>query len=120
MGGNIKTGGGKLVYVFSGTSKDIGCKEAEIEAITHVIGVMILKKYSISEVAVCSDSKEAINLIRKGEPNSFSTIASSRQIAKIFNDSAHLHYVPSKINLEADELAKNGLGKHIIFEFWAQ
>lgn len=120
IGGNFKTGGGKLVYVFSGPSKRISCKEAKIEAIAHVIGVMLLKNFNMHKIAMCSDSREAINAIRKVETNSFSSLESLRQLAEIFNESAHLHHVPREINVEADELMKSGLGKQKIFEYWAQ
>ncbi|KAL8098990.1 hypothetical protein AgCh_031628 [Apium graveolens] len=70
IGGTIKKRSrnsiGKLVHSFSGPVEVNSSTEAEIEALLHVIRIVISKSLTTSRIVICSDSREALKVVRTG------------------------------------------------------
>lgn len=66
IGGCFKTAKGSLLHIFSGPVAVEGPVEAELEALLHAIHIALSNKFLDKRVAICSDSINAVEQIRKG------------------------------------------------------
>lgn len=69
VGGYIKNKSGDLVYVFSGPIKVSNALSAEIEAILHVVRMILSRQLKPGKILICSDSCEALESVREGLPS---------------------------------------------------
>ncbi|WOH12510.1 hypothetical protein DCAR_0832014 [Daucus carota subsp. sativus] len=119
IGGIIKNKCGQILYCFSAPSYGYTIHEAEIEAILHVLSVFRSNPCLMHNSVICSDSVVAINAISAGLEYSFPLLVPDFSINEIFQNSVCLNFVPSDLNDEADQLAKDGLNRDQFSAFWS-
>lgn len=119
IGGQVINRAGRVIYSFSGPMVVSNSLEAEIEAILHVIRMIVANKFRDSRIVICSDSTEALSQVRNGFPLYFSSVGWPRNLTTLINKRFHLDFVPRDINEVADSLAKSRLNKSHFFSKWA-
>lgn len=109
------------MYSFSGPVPVYTSGEAEIEAILHVVGILISQRFPSNnfKIAICSDSVVAIEEVRMGLRKYVPLNGLIQNLSSLLGSLFTLHYVPREINENADSLAKAGLGRNALSSIWA-
>lgn len=118
IGGNITDKNGRVVYVFSGPVWLKSSLETEIEAIRHMVNIIGMPRFSNSKVVICSDSIQAINIVREGSLNNVKIKVGILNIDTMMHRYI-LNYVPRELNETADSLARAGQFKDSTSTYWA-
>lgn len=117
--GQVSNKEGKIIYTFSGPVKALNSLEAEIEAIIHVILLILNNKFQHGRIVICSDSNEAMGHIRNGLRFFSSSLGHIQNLRLMVDGLFSLAFVPRELNDTADSLAKSGLSKSLLFSHWA-
>lgn len=62
----------------------------------------------------------AINAIYAGLKSTFPLLNPDFDVHTLLQSSVCINYVPSEINVEADQLAKKGVDRHHMRSYWAR
>lgn len=119
IGGKIKHKSGKILYCFSAPSLAMNIHDAEIEAILHVLSILRTTKRFNHKAVICTDSTIAINAIYEGLEISFPLLIPDFDIKEMLHGSVCIQFVPSALNDEADQLAKDGVNRSSLRAYWA-
>lgn len=119
VGGLIINKAGRSIYCFSGPSTAKSILEAEVESILHMLRILYAAKDMQQKVVICSDSTLAINSLHEGLEKTFPLLVPHFDVHSLLRSLVSLNYFPSDINEDADELAKKGVDRWSMFEWWA-
>lgn len=111
IGGFIKNKDGATICLFSGPLRVNNILSAEIEAILMVLSLIKNFRLLSKNTVICSDSQDALSNIFQGLKSYYpvSGMIVTADILKVPNIS--FQYVNRDLNLEADNLAKEGLSR---------
>lgn len=118
IGGQVLNRTGNIIYSFAGPLKVRNSLEAEIEAILHVVNLVIEKKFQNGKMVICSDSTEALAQIRNGLPFYSPIHGQISNLKSMVNNNFFLDFVSRDLNENADSLAKHGTSKAQFSYFW--
>lgn len=118
IGGWIKDSNGLLLHTFSGPLISSSALEAEVGALWHIISVLLEGNFHSNNLVICSDSMDAMELLRTGSFICTSSICERNKYKKVVDKYFSLQFVPRSLNAEADELAKKGLSKLSMVNYW--
>lgn len=121
IGGNIKKQGhnsvGRLFFTFSGPIAVASSLDAEIEAIIYVLRLALNGNLELRPIVICSDSREAIEIIYKGLRFYSPVHGPLVDLSEWLNSKVFINYVPRDLNVDADQLARIGINKPSIVHF---
>ncbi|WOH13738.1 hypothetical protein DCAR_0933249 [Daucus carota subsp. sativus] len=117
MGGFIKNNQGIILLLFSGPSSASNAEEAEILGVIYVLRKVIEKKYHMKRVVICSDSSVVLGASNKGLDNTYLPNFSFQPFIHV---SIFVQYVPRTLNDTADLLAKKGICRPKMIDYWAR
>ena len=118
IGGRILNNLGQIIHVFSIPVQVDSGLQAEIEAMVYTLDLIQLHFDQSKQVAICSDSTEALQLLRKGTDLSKILKRSIQDFSTVLSSNVSLHYVSRDLNSEADTLAKEGLYRVSQAVYW--
>ena len=84
----------------------------------YTLDLILLHFDQSKQVAICSDSTEALQLLRKGIDLSKILKISVQDFSIVLSSNVSLHYVSRDLNSEADTLAKEGLYRVSEAVYW--
>ncbi|XP_063935611.1 uncharacterized protein LOC135147087 [Daucus carota subsp. sativus] len=119
IGGRILNKDKRVLHVFSIPVYVVNSLQAELEALLYMLDQVKRHFSTASQVAICSDSKEALQIIRKREVHCEILRRPIPEFSSLLDSIVSLYYVPRALNSEADDLAKEGLNRATEAIFWA-
>nr|XP_017256449.1 PREDICTED: uncharacterized protein LOC108226007 [Daucus carota subsp. sativus] len=118
IGGRVVNKNKKILHVFSIPVQVENGLHAELEALIYAIGLVSSHYPKVARYAICSDSKEALQLIRNREEVGNILQRSIPDFIPLLDSSVSLYYVSRELNVEADALAKKGIQRIAPALFW--
>lgn len=119
IGGTIKNKSGTLTHVFTGPVAVHTSQAVEIEAIVHVLRLVLERKIANQSIVICSDSTTVIEEISMGLKQNMPVAGPLHNLANMLGSVVHLNFVPRDLNANADSLAKCGINRPRLVTYWA-
>ena len=119
IGGRILNNEKRVLHVFSIPVKVVNDLQAKLEALLYTLEQVDRHFNTEARIAICSDSKEALQLIRTGDDQCAVLRRPIPDFSSLLDSQVSLFYVPRELNSEADDLAKEGLNRASEAIFWA-
>lgn len=95
-------------------------EEAEIEAIRHMILILKVSDFHFKKLIIYSDSSNAINYMLNDIHDQTGLKFSPAATANPFVEGLYLCFVPRDLNNNADFLAKLGIKRDFLVDYWAE
>lgn len=119
IGGWISDCNGAILHKFSGPIRVHTSMEAELGVVLHMAETLSQKGWSSKKIVICTDSMEAIDLIKTHSYLCSNLLKGRKSLKELFNTNVVLIYVPRSCNMDADSLAKAGLTRSNLMDYWA-
>lgn len=119
IGGYLKNREVRILYMFSGLIAVKNSQDAEIEAMIHLIRLILHHSYMKRTICICSDSTTAIASMRDGLQTYVPVHELIPNLKDLVGRDIQLDYVSRELNVSADSLAKIGLQRPSTVTYWA-
>lgn len=119
IGGWFSDSKGSIIHKFSGPYFVNSSIESELGAIINVAEKLSKKRWANKRILICTDSMEALDLIKLRSYLCLQLLKEGANLSDLFNSNVTLNYVPRDLNEEADSLAKSGLSRPSLVNYWA-
>lgn len=119
-GGYLKDKENNILFIFSGPLQVSTSLQAEVSAVLHLIRVLENSRFSKDDCVIYLDSEEVLQLVSKAKSGYEvdNCLVEPYSCALIRKPNIHFKHVSRRLNLGADDLAKQGKERKSLVQGW--